>query len=487
MSTKAVWPETAPSESDRRSYADADPSPFWLSAPRPEAHLGLEGRTEADLVVVGGGLTGLWAAVRAKQRDPGREVVLIERESLAIGASGRNGGFMSSSLVHGLGNGLARFPDEVPLLERLGLENLDEIERVIDSERIDCDLRKPGAIEIAVTDAQVEELRGGVEELAEYGHEAVLLDADQLQAEVHSPIYRGGLWQKSGEWTVDPVLLCDGLSAYATRLGVRIHESTPMTGLEKSGAGVEVRTENGSIRAGRALLATSAFKVPVRQIRSRVIPVYDYVLATEPLSREQWDSLGWENHQGMSDSSNQFHYYRPIDGGPDAATDDRPGGRILWGGYDAIYHFGGRVDPDDYQRDRSFGGLAQRFFTAFPQLEGIRFSHRWGGAIDTCSRFFAFYGTTLDGRVGWAVGHTGLGVGASRFSAGLALDILDGVESEATRLRYATEKPMPFPPEPVRYGVVQFTRNRLAAADRNDGRRGLWLRTLDRFGLGFDS
>ncbi len=438
-------------------------------------------------MVVGGGLTGLWAAVRAKERSPDREVLLIERETLAIGASGRNGGFMSSSLVHGLGNGLARFPDEVPLLEKLGLENLEQIGRVIEEQSIDCDLRKPGAIEVAVTDALFDDLRGGVEELNQYGHEAELLDRDEMRAQVNSPLYRGGLWQKTGEWTVDPVRLCDGLAAYAVRLGVRIHENTPMEAFSKSGTGVELRTTAGSVKAAKVLLATSAFKVPVRQIRHRVIPVFDYVLVTEPLSRAQWDSLGWRNQQGLSDSSNRFHYYRPIDGGPDAATDEKPGGRLLWGGYDAIYHFGSRVEDSLYQRDRSFAGLAQRFLAAFPQLEGIRFTHRWGGAIDTCSRFFAFYGTTLEGRVGWAVGHTGLGVGASRFSGDLALDILDGVENEVTNLRYTTEKPFPFPPEPIRYGVVQFTRNRIAAADRNDGRRGLWLNTLDRLGLGFDS
>lgn len=437
--------------------------------------------------MVGGGLTGLWAAVRAKERDPGRDVVLIERESLSVGASGRNGGFMSSSLVHGIGNGLARFPDEVPLLEKLGLENLEQIGRVITDQGIDCELGKPGAIEIATTEAQYEELAGGVEELERYGHEAVLLDAGQMQAEVNSPLYRGGLWQKSGEWTVDPVALCDGLADYAERLGVRIHEGTRMESFEKAGAGVEVTTAGGRVRAGRVLLATAAFRVPVRQIRRRVIPVYDYVLVTEPLTRAQWDSLGWRNEQGLSDSSNQFHYYRPIDGGPAAATAEAPGGRILWGGYDAIYNFGGRVEDSAYQRDQSFAGLAQRFFTAFPQLEGVRFSHRWGGAIDTCSRFFAFYGTTLGGRVGWAVGHTGLGVGASRFSANLALDLLDGVENEVTGLKYTTAQPIPFPPEPLRWGVVQFTRNRLAAADRKDGRRGFWLRTLDRLGLGFDS
>lgn len=405
--------------------------------------------------------------------------MLIERETLAIGASGRNGGFMSSSLVHGIGNGLARFPDEVPELERLGLENLEAIRQTIATEGIRCDLLSPGAIEVAVTDSQVEDLQESAAELVRFGHDAVMLDRNQVRGELDSPLYRGGLWQKTGECTVDPVKLCDGLTAMAERLGVRIHEGTEMTGLSQDGAGIEVSTGAGAIRARRVLLATAAFRSPVRAIRHRVIPVYDYVLVTEPLSPAQVESIGWANRQGFSDSSNQFHYYRPIE--------SPEGLRILWGGYDAIYNYGGRVEASAYQRDRSFAGLAQRFFTAFPQLEGLRFSHRWGGAIDTCSRFFAFYGTSHRGRVSWAVGHTGLGVGASRFSAAVGLDFLDGRESPVTRMKYARSRPVPFPPEPLRWAVVQFTRNRLAAADRKDGRRGLWLRTLDRLGLGFDS
>lgn len=431
---------------------------------------------ETDLVVVGGGLTGLWAAIRAKQNDPERDVILIERETIAIGASGRNGGFMSYSLVHGIGNGLARFPDEVATLERLGLENLEAIKSTITENGIECDLLSPGAIDTAATPGQLEELAEGAKELREYGHVAELLDADAMRAEVDSPLYLGGLWQKNGECTVDPVKLCDGLTDLAENLGVTIHEHTEMTGLAKHGAGIELKTPGGRILAARALLATAAFRSPVRAIRSRVVPVYDYVLMTEPLSAAQWESIGWKNRQGLSDSANQFHYYRP--------TAD---GRILWGGYDAVYNYGGRVEDRLYQRDESFAGLAQRFFTAFPQLEGLRFTHRWGGAIDTCSRFFAFYGKALDGRVAYAVGHTGLGVGASRFSAGVGLDLLDGRENEVTGLRYARSKPIPFPPEPLRWGTIQFTRGRLAAADRKNGRRGLWLRTLDRLGLGFDS
>ncbi len=403
-------------------------------------------------------------------------MTLIDRETLAIGASGRNGGFMSSSLVHGLGNGLSRFPDELSELERLGFENLEAIGEAIERYGIDCDLEKPGVIGTATSPEQMEYLAEEVDEFAQYGHDVVLLDQDAMRAEVDSPMFLGGLFQKSGEWGVDPVKLCDGLARAATGLGVTIHENTEMTGLKESGDRVEVSTKSGSIDCARVLLATAAFESPVRAVRSRVIPVYDYVLVTEPLTRQQKDAIGWKNRQGLSDSTNRFHYYRQT-------IDDR----ILWGGYDAIYNYGGKVEDRYYQRDKSFAGLAQRFNAVFPQLEGIRFTNRWGGAIDTCSRFFAFYGLAHGDKVAYAVGHTGLGVGASRFAAGVGLELLEGRESEVTSLQYVRERPMPFPPEPLRWPTIQFTRNRIAAADANGGEDGLWLKTLSRLGLGFDS
>jgi len=117
----------------------------------------------------------------------------------------------------------------------------------------------------------------------------------------------------------------------------------------------------------------------------------------------------------------------------------------------------------------------------------VRFTHRWGGVIDTSTRFAAFHGTALGGRVGYALGYTGLGVAATRFAADVVLDLLAGVDSERTRLRMVRERPLPFPPEPARFAAVQLTRWSLARADASDGRRNLWLRALDRLGLGFDS
>jgi glycine/D-amino acid oxidase-like deaminating enzyme len=197
---------------------------------------------------------------------------------------------------------------------------------------------------------------------------------------------------------------------------------------------------------------------------------------TEPLSPAQWDAIGWKNRQGLGDSGNQFHYYR--------TTAD---GRILFGGYDAIYYPNNGVGPQFDTNRESFGRLAEHFFETFPQLRGLRFTHAWGGAIDTCSRFSVFWGTAHGGRTAYSVGYTGLGVAASRFGALVMLDLLDGRQTERTRLEMVRQKPVPFPPEPLRSLVINLTRRSLDQADRNDGRRNLWLQTLDALGLGFDS
>ncbi len=275
---------------------------------------------------------------------------------------------------------------------------------------------------------------------------------------------------------IQPARLAWGLAAACEQIGVRIAERTPATGLASDADGVTVRTRHGVLRARRVALATSAFPSLVRRLRPYIVPVYDYVLVTEPLSPAQLGSIGWRNRQGIADSGNQFHYYR--------LTADN---RILWGGYDAIYHFGRVVRRAYDQRPATFTRLAGHLYATFPQLDGIGFSHRWGGAIDTCSRFCAFFGTTHRGRVAYALGYTGLGVGASRFGARVMLDLLSGAPTELTQLEMVRGKPVPFPPEPLAYLGVQATRWSLAQADRRAGHRNLWLRALDAAGLGFDS
>ena len=160
---------------------------------------------------------------------------------------------------------------------------------------------------------------------------------------------------------------------------------------------------------------------------------------------------------------------------------------ILFGGYDAVYYFGGQVREEYDWHHSSFTRLASHFFTTFPQLAGLKFSHCWGGAIDVCSRFCAFFGSAYEGRVAHAAGFTGLGVGASRFAGNVLLDKVFGLDTARTRLRMVRETPPPFPPEPLAYPSVKIMQWCLDKADHNQGKRNLFLRTMDACGLGFES
>ncbi len=456
--------------------ADAEPTSFWLSdASRPEPGPALVGDQQADLVVVGGGYSGLWTALLAKEDDPARDVVLVEAAEVGWAASGRNGGFCVASLTHGFFNGLARFSPELSALVRLGHENLDGIEATLTRYGIDAEFERTGELSVAVAPWQVDELRAAPALAEPYGVHMQWRDRDEVQADVHSPTYLGGLFEPQSA-LVHPAKLAWGLARACRSLGVRIHERTPALALERDGAGMRVRTPYGSVRAARVALATNAFPSLLRRVRPYVAPVYDYVLATEPLDAEQLDAVGWKSRVGIGDSANQFHYYR--------LTADN---RIVWGGYDAVYHYGNGLRPELDQRPETFALLAEQFAETFPMLAGLRFSHAWGGVIDTCSRFCAFWGTGYEGRVGYVTGYTGLGVGATRFGARVLLDLLAGRRNELTSLQYVRSKPIPFPPEPLRWVGIELTRRSLDRADRSSGRRNLWLKALDRVGLGFDS
>jgi glycine/D-amino acid oxidase-like deaminating enzyme len=465
-----------------RALAGARPVPFWLDqpyVPRPEAQPALAGRTTAELAVVGGGFTGLWTALQAKDADPGREVVLLEGRRIAWAGTGRNGGFCSASLTHGLANGHDRFPAELEELERLGRRNLDEIEKTIARHQIDCDFVRSGELAVATQPWQADNLRETAALGARLRSSLRLLSADAVRAEVNSPGYLAGLWDTTGCAIVDPARLAFGLRRACLEAGVRIYEHTPVLAVtEDPGASgrLALRTQGGQVSARRVAVATGAFSPLLRRLGYYLIPVYDYVLVTEPLTAGQLASIGWRHRQGVGDSANQFHYYR--------LTADN---RILWGGYDAIYYYGGKITAAQDQRPATFARLASHFFSTFPQLEDVSFSHKWGGVIDTCSRFCAFFGTARAGRLAYAAGYTGLGVGASRFGGRVLLDLLGGEPTELTELEMVRTKPVPFPPEPVRSAGVQLTRWSLARADEHEGRRNLWLRALDRLGLGFDS
>ena len=449
---------------------------WWDDSRRPEPRAALQGNLDVDLAVVGAGFTGLWAALLALEEHPGRQVVVLEGARLGWAATGRNGGFCAASLTHGVGNGLARWPGEMPLLQRLGAANLDAIESTIRERGIDCDFERTGELDVALEPWQLADLRALCQTMRELGEEAELLTADETRELVTSPTYLGGLLDRRGVAMLNPARLAWGLADAVEGAGGRIHEATRVQRLRRAGDRVALTTATGTVRARQVVLATNVFPSPLRRARPYVVPVWDHIIATEPLSQSQRDSLGWHGRSGVGDAGNQFHYYR-------LTTDNR----LVFGGYDALYYYGSDLSGRRQRRPETEQRLYRHMVTTFPGLRGVRITHTWGGAIDTSTRFSASWQKAFGGKVVSVLGYTGLGVGASRFGAQVCLDLLAGRDNERTRLEMVRRGPMPWPPEPLRWLGIQITKRSIAQADAHGGRRDIWLRLLDRLGLGFDS
>lgn len=443
---------------------------MWLDLERPE-HPTLSQSTACDLLVVGGGYVGLWTALHAAQRDPDRRIVVIDAHRVGWAASGRNGGFVEASLTHGHENGKTRWPNEIDRLEAMGVENLDGMQAEIERLGLDVEWQRSGMLAVATEPHQVAWLQQSAAE-----GDGEFLDGEAVRAEVHSPTFLAGLLEADTCAIVHPAKLALELARACTEAGVTIYEHTNATSLSSGTASIEVAANGAVITAKQVVLATNVFPHLLRRNRFHTVPVYDYVLSTEPLTDAQVQSIGWQNRQGIGDSANQFHYYR--------MTKDN---RIVFGGYDAVYHFGRRVDAKYEDRQETYRRLAAHFFITFPQLEDVRFSHRWAGAIDTNTRFCAHWGLARDDRVAYVNGFTGLGVGAARFAADVCLDLLGGTPTPRTELQMVRQKPLPFPPEPLASVGIQATRWSLDRADHSAGHRNVLLRTLDALGLGFDS
>jgi glycine/D-amino acid oxidase-like deaminating enzyme len=449
---------------------------YWLDG-APPARAPISGAHRADVVVVGAGFTGLWTSLALLDEDPSMRIVVLEGATVGHGASGRNGGFVEPSLTHGLANGRSHFPDELDELVRLGADNLRGLHDDVERYEIDCDLQAAGFLDVATEPWQLADLADAASLYRRVGQEVELLDAEDVRRALDSPTYLGGLHRPTAGALVDPGRLVRGLADAAQKRGARLYEHSPVRRLARDGSGVVAHTRNGSVTARRAVVATNAYSHRLVSRTGRYfVPVYDYVLVTQPLDAEQLSRIGWKRRQGVSDAGNQFHYYR-------LTRDDR----ILWGGYDAVYRFGNAVGPHLDHRRATYELLARHFRQTFPQLHDVGFAWSWGGPIATTTRFTVIFGEALRGRAVYALGYTGLGVAATRFAGRVLTERVLERSSPLLELDLTRTRPVPFPPEPLRWLGVQLTRRAIARADRRGGHRGPWLRALDRVGIGFDS
>jgi len=450
---------------------------FWLARRAPRLWAELSTAEEADVAIVGAGLTGLWTALFLKALEPGLAVAIVEQGLAAHGASGRNAGMLSETVDHGHGLAIAHFGmAEARILAHLGETNVAEMTAFLETRGIQCDYEPTGRLMVALTPAQVEEARRTVDIARELGLDSFhLLEADAVRAEVHSPLYLGGV-RVSGGGILDPVKLVEGLRAEAERLGVRVWERSPVEALDRAGAGARIRTAAGSVTARRVVLATSAYThhlLPA--VTRRFIPLYDYILVSDPLTPIQHDAIGWRGRQGVTDGRSFFNYYR--------LTADN---RILWGTSEAAYYAGNRVDPSCDHSPRHYAALRDSFRRHFPALAGLEFPFAWGGPICSTTRLTPYFGRAMGGRVHYGLGYTGHGLGTTRLAGRILAHLALDRPSELLDLALVKKPPFPYPPEPVRSWSVAAVTGALRRVD--DGEPpNVTLRLLERMGIGFSS
>jgi glycine/D-amino acid oxidase-like deaminating enzyme len=455
------------------ALADTRFTTYWLdSLEAVDDEPPLQHNDQCDLLVVGGGFCGLWAALQAREQDPGRSVVLIEAHSVANGASGRPAAIMSTSVMHGIDNTERIFPAEVAELERLGRENMDAFRETLERYAIDCDLEWGGEMKVSIGDQGLETIEEDHQLYLKYGHDAVKLDKEAVQAEIHSPIFHGGTWSKQRCGTVHPGKLVRGLKRAALGAGVRLYENTPMLATRKTADGIGIDIPGATITARKVLLATNAWAAGHPHISRRVAAIRDRIVVTAPLSDEQMQKIGWHNRQGIYDTRTQLNYMR--------LTADN---RILFGGR-LDYFYGNDTDPTLDKTAQPFIRLVQSFYRTFPQLaDEIRFAYAWSGPIGLTTRMAVHYQKYFDGNMVFAGGYSGFGVTASRFGARVGLAILDQQDIAETRMQFAQTLPNYIPPEPFRWLGAKITMYALDTIDEKGGWRKLWVAMVQKMGF----
>jgi glycine/D-amino acid oxidase-like deaminating enzyme len=452
----------SPEGKDYRSYS------FWLETagedlvPRPS----LPGSIEADVAILGAGYTGLWTAYYLLAREPSLKVVVLEAEIAGFGASGRNGAWCTSGFPVTPGELQRRFGREATRELLLEMRNtVEEVGRVAGAEEIDAHYFRGGQLRVAHGTSQLPAIEGAYKTLRGLGLErdVTLLDADETAERVRITGAKGALFNPHCA-TIHPARLARGLARAVERLGGEIFERTPVTDYEeggKNGSGPRLVTDSGEVRASTVVLAGEAYLARLPKLRRELLPIYSLIVLTEPLSEEQWDSIGWEGRECVASNRHTVDYR--------SRTED---GRILFGGRGAPYHYGSGV-RDEYDvhepTHRMLRGVARDWF---PVLEGTRFTHAWGGPLATPRDWMPTMSYDPSNGVATARGYTGQGVATANLSGRTLADLILGRNTSITSLPTVNHRSRAWEPEPLRWLGARYVQRGLMKVDDRAERTG---------------
>jgi glycine/D-amino acid oxidase-like deaminating enzyme len=439
---------------------DRTPSYWQDSLPEPPRRPPLDGDLEVDVAIVGAGYTGLWTAYYLAGNHPDLRVAVLEREVAGFGASGRNGGWCSALFPASTAK-LARMAgrEAAVAMQRAMRATVDEVGRVAEAEGIDCHWAKGGTVVVARSPLQLARAEAEVAEARSFGFgedDLRLLDAEEATAMLGATGVLGATWTPHCA-AIHPLRLARGLAEAVERRGVRLFEGTAVTAIEPRLA----RTTAGRVRARHVVRATEGYSPALPGLRRSVAPVFSLMIATEPLSAEQWSAIGLARRQTFSDHRNVIIYgQRTADG------------RLAFGGRGAPYHFGSRVRSSFDRDPRVFAKLQRVLVELFPVLEGVRVTHSWGGPLGIPRDWCASVGLDRDTGLAWGGGYVGDGVGTSNLAGRTLADLITGRDSELVRLPWVDHRSRPWEPEPLRWLGVNGALRLALWADRTETRRG---------------
>lgn len=415
---------------------------------------------DVDIAIVGAGFSGLWTAYYLKQLQPDARIAILEANQVGFGASGRNGGWCSGFLPMTLSEIAKQSGRQAAVdIYRESFATLDEIERVIHHEQIDCDYHRGGTIQGATNSVQCKRITDEVKTMHDYGFDesdSRLLSSAETRTRISIPDLMAAAYTPHCA-AIHPAKLVTALAKVVETNNVKIYERSHVNEINSR----QIKLKDAIVRAEVVVRATEGFTSRIKHHRRTLAPLYSYMVATEPLTKSQREQIGWQNRETYHDARNMIIYVQ--------ITKD---GRIAFGGRGAPYHFASRVKPEYDMHHRIHQQIIASMYEIFPITKNLKITHRWGGPLGVPRNWRP--SVNFDPRSGLASlgGYVGDGVAATNLAARTLAHLISGDDHRLTKLAWVNHPSRKWEVEPMRYFGINGLLKLSSSMDRHEQATG---------------